>query len=136
MGILATMGVVNYRGAVIRSYQREAQSNLRLIQQAEETFFLENNAYVSCSVPDGGGTNCNTELHLALNTANWQYIVAADNVAVPPTFSVAAGPRSASAGDQVFHINRGENEPTEGCGDVPDCGGIIDEEPPPEEPPA
>jgi Tfp pilus assembly protein PilE len=122
VGILATIGLVSYRrGAIIPAYEREAQSTLRLIQQAEETYFLERNTYVSCSTP-GGAPDCNPELHLNLSTNNWRYNV--DGNAA--TFSAAASPTGADlivtgSAARAFHINRGDLNPTSGCGGVTGC---------------
>jgi type II secretory pathway pseudopilin PulG len=123
LGILVTMGVVNYRVSVIRAHEHEAQSNLRLIQAAEETYFLERNTYVSCVTPAGGGeADCNSELHLSLPTVNWRYNVAGDNA----TFSAAASPTGSdlieggsTAG--AYHILRGEASPSRGCAGIPGC---------------
>jgi prepilin-type N-terminal cleavage/methylation domain-containing protein len=116
VGILATMGIVSYRRTVVRAHEREAQGNLRLIQQAEEVHFLENNTFADCaSPPEGGGNDCNNVLHLHLRTVNWSYRVAVNGT----DFVVTATPGAGIAEADSYFINRGDADPTPCSGECP-----------------
>lgn len=75
IGILATIGLTNYRRAVTRAQENEARSQLLLIQHAEEVRRAEVNAYVTCA----DTATCNTNLFLNLVSPTWGYSVASGN---------------------------------------------------------
>ncbi len=109
IGILSTIGVVNYRKTVVNSHRREAQSMLRLIQHAEEVVRLETNAYVACN----GKTACDAALRLDLPTGDWTY-----SVTLVGTTNFCAEATSANYG--AYHIgNTATNADPLTCG----CGG-------------
>ena len=75
IGILASMGIVNYAKTIANARIKEAKSLLLLIKHAEEVVRVENNVYVACA----NTTDCNTNLRLNLpNPASptWDYSVA------------------------------------------------------------
>ncbi|MCD6539230.1 MAG: prepilin-type N-terminal cleavage/methylation domain-containing protein [Candidatus Omnitrophica bacterium] len=88
IGILATLAVPNYIKAVERTRNKEAISMLKLIQQAEKMYRLENNGYVACN----SNANCNNKLKLNLPSGgNWDYKVTnVDNNSKPPKFTAKA----------------------------------------------
>ncbi len=82
ISILATLSIAYYTSAKENVADREAASNLKNIQVAEKSYFLDHGAYH----PEAAGTsdsdigNINVNLKLSLPTAtvanrNWDYIV-------------------------------------------------------------
>ncbi len=112
VGILATMVVVNFRGAIVGAHERDARASLVLVQQAEHTNFLETRQFVSCS---DAATTCNQALHLSLPARSYQYSVVAANDPDPAlsTFTAQADPvagsDAANVGAHSFHV--GTNDP-------------------------
>lgn len=109
LGILATMGVVNYRKTTLSAFEKEAQSNLRLIQSAEEVYFLEMNTYVGCTIPGNATTSCNGVLHLSLPERNWTYAAAGNTT----TFNAVAAPAAGSdaVGARSYQMGHGDVDP-------------------------
>jgi prepilin-type N-terminal cleavage/methylation domain-containing protein len=113
VGILSTIGIVSYQGAVRGAHDRQAQSSLLLIAQAEETRFLEMRNFAAC----GNTAACNAALHLNLPANNWRYVVTGividPNNPAPPntTFVVRATPVAGSDAANVnvhcYDIHRG-----------------------------
>jgi Tfp pilus assembly protein PilE len=76
IGILATIGFVNYRGIKERTFDREAKAMLKLIQAAEKVYKLENvNFYYPYSGSETDIASINSYLNLDLNEQNWDYTV-------------------------------------------------------------
>ncbi|MDP2922623.1 MAG: prepilin-type N-terminal cleavage/methylation domain-containing protein [Candidatus Omnitrophota bacterium] len=133
VGILATLGVVSFRQTVVNAYEREAQANLVLIQQAEHTNFLETRQFVSCA---DAATTCNVALHLNLPARSYAYSVEATNDADPTLSTFVA---SATVGVATDACTLGAHDYTIDNDDVTATRGdqcAIIPEPPPEEPPA
>lgn len=89
VAILAAIGLPFYFKAVERARVKEAISQLKLIQAAEDMRLLETNHYLACSESfDNSGegmgnsnANCNTVLNLRLDTTedrSWDFSVACD----------------------------------------------------------
>lgn len=77
IGILATFAMPSYINAQRKAIDREAQTQLKLIQAAEGVYELETNSYGAC----GSNTACNTLLSIELPSGtadggNWDYSVA------------------------------------------------------------
>ena len=75
IGILASLGFPSYSRAKEKALDKEAKSNLKLIQPAEKGHYLEMNAYYPSSGSESNVTNINNNLHLSLTTTNWTYTV-------------------------------------------------------------
>ena len=71
VGIIATFAIPGYLGVRQRAEQRQASTQLRLIQTAEKVIFLENDAYSFCA----GFVACNAALDLDLPNDGWTYNV-------------------------------------------------------------
>jgi len=72
IGILAGIGLPMYRKAVLKARDREAQAMLRLIREAERSYYLDHGDYVDCTSTD----DCNAKLGLDLPSQYWDYDVA------------------------------------------------------------
>ena len=109
VGVLATLGFVNYTGVRERSLGREASANLRLVAAAERIYRMETGSFY---IPTAAGAvdrmnQMNTILRLSLptGTINWNYdITAATNA----TFTAQA---SRANGTCVWRVNEGNAEP-------------------------
>ncbi|MFA6282277.1 MAG: prepilin-type N-terminal cleavage/methylation domain-containing protein [Candidatus Omnitrophota bacterium] len=115
VGILATIGLVNYRKAIENAKTKEAKSLLLLIQHAEKVYNVEKNDYVVCA----STSVCNNVLSLNLpNPASptWIYRVPSKTFT---TFCTEARP-SAGLGLAAYHIRHNETEVT-GC----TCAGTL-----------
>ena len=71
VGIIATFAIPGYLGVRQRAEQRQASTQLRLIQTAEKIKHLEANNYLACN----GFAACNTALDLDLPDDTWAYRV-------------------------------------------------------------
>jgi len=107
IGILAALAVPNYIKAVERTRNKEAISMLKLIQQAEKMYRLENNRYVACN----SNTDCNNKLRLNLPSGgNWNYrVYRVNNRSNPPRFTAIARRRSLDR--RVWSIDQDDEEP-------------------------
>ena len=81
IGILASLGTVNYGPYKERTLDREAQANLKLILAAERIYRLETGLfYASVITQTAAITNINNDLRLLLSSAanrSWDYITTA-----------------------------------------------------------
>ena len=74
IGILATLGMVNYKGIKERELNREAKANLKLIRSAERIYRMEMGSYVKTS--DANETSDMLKLALPKgDDRNWDYKV-------------------------------------------------------------
>ncbi|MCF7874154.1 MAG: prepilin-type N-terminal cleavage/methylation domain-containing protein [Candidatus Omnitrophica bacterium] len=76
VGIVATFAMPGFFGAQKKTIDKEARTNLKLIQTAEEIKEVEEGQYKPC----GSNSACNTALSLDLpasvaNGGNWDYSV-------------------------------------------------------------
>jgi len=113
IGVLATLGLTHYFGYRERALDREAQSNLLLINAAERIARMESNDnfYVTpaTQVPPLPPTNAgiNTLLRMSLpvgtvaNPANWNYTLTRSTV---PNDFCAQATRNGSDG-RSFHLH-------------------------------
>jgi prepilin-type N-terminal cleavage/methylation domain-containing protein len=107
IGILATLGVVNFRKTVLNSRIKEAQSLLLLIRHAEDVVRSETNTFVNCA----NTANCNTVLRLNLPepaTPTWTYSVASADA---DSFCATATPAGGS-GLSTYRIWQGQDVAT------------------------
>jgi prepilin-type N-terminal cleavage/methylation domain-containing protein len=76
IGILATLGLINYQLVVEKTHDDKAKSELKLIRAAERIYRMEQGAYIPC----GNTAAVNTNLKLAISNpptgATWSYTVA------------------------------------------------------------
>jgi prepilin-type N-terminal cleavage/methylation domain-containing protein len=74
VGIIATIGLVNYTNIKEEALNKEAQALLRLVHTAEKTYHLEIDSYANCA----SNNACNSLLGLQLPTSSsraWDYTV-------------------------------------------------------------
>ena len=73
VGVLATLGFVNYGSVKERTLDKEAQANLKLIRAAERIYRMEYGFYANA----GNAATVNSILKLAIptGTPNWNYAV-------------------------------------------------------------
>jgi prepilin-type N-terminal cleavage/methylation domain-containing protein len=110
IGVLATLGMINFASVRERVLDREAQANLRLIRAAERIYRMELSFYY----PSGGSStsvsDINTNLRLQLTTSNWNYKI--DNAAIS-TFTAKAQRVTDTA--KVWCIKQSGNEADQSC---------------------
>ena len=75
IGILASLAIVNYGKAKEYALDKEAISNLKLIQVAEKGYYFDMIAYYPSSGSTSSIANINDNLKLYLTTTNWTYTV-------------------------------------------------------------
>jgi len=75
IGILASLAIPNFGKTKENVLDKEAISNLKLIQPAEKGHYLEMNTYYPSSDSESNVTNINNNLQLSLTTTNWTYTV-------------------------------------------------------------
>lgn len=106
VGILVTLGLVNYGGIKERTLDKEATVNLKLIQAAEKIYRMENTFYY----PYSGTVDTsaiNTNLKLSLTTAanrNWDY-------SIPTVQSGTSTASRAGAGGRTWTLTISGDEP-------------------------
>jgi len=71
IGILVMIGFPTYRKVVLKARDREAQAMLKLIKEAERSYYLDYEEYVSCV----DTKDCNAKLGLDLPSQYWSYEV-------------------------------------------------------------
>ncbi len=113
VGILATLGFINYTGVREHAVGKEAQANLKLIAAAEKIYRLETGGYYG---PDSDIGMINTYLKLSLTGSpdrSWDYAI---NSATASTFSAEAE-RIGSGGylDCAYSIDQSLDEPAAGA---------------------
>lgn len=124
VGVLATLGLVNYQRVVERTQDNAAKSDLKLIRAAERIYRMEQGVYINC--PTTTDLNNNLKLSIPNPTSNaiWQYSAVATN---PTTaFSARAVRVNADAAVQrTWCISQDPNaEPCcsgSGCSTSPGC---------------
>ena len=75
IGILASLAIVNHGKAKEYALDKEAISNLKLIQVAEKGYYLDMSTYYPLSASESNIANINDNLKLYLTTTNWTYTV-------------------------------------------------------------
>jgi len=76
LGILVSVALPQYRRAVERSIDREAQSNLMLIQAGQKIYKMKNQNYYG---PQDSISSINTNLGVDLTETNFDYNINAAN---------------------------------------------------------
>ncbi len=114
IGILATLGMVNYSGVKERALGKEAIASLKLMAAAEKIYRMEQGGYFPVS---GGGqsnlTAINNNLKLSLTNTSWNYNISGGNT----TFTAYAD-RQGSGGylnclyTLTYNDTDGEPDPT------------------------
>jgi len=69
--VLAGISIPLYRKAVVNSIEREADTLMELIKQAEKIYKLETGNYTTCS----NTSDCNEKLKLDISSENWEFRV-------------------------------------------------------------
>ena len=71
ISILILIGVPSYRKAILKARDREAQAMLKLIKEAERSYYIDYDDYVACTDVE----DCNAKLGLDLPSQYWDYEV-------------------------------------------------------------
>lgn len=112
IGILSTLGFVNYARIKEDAIDKEARSNLKLIQAAEKIYRVETNRYYPASGGQSDIDTINNKLKLSLpsgSTRNWNYRV----------WSTGCSRATRNGGDGrswFLTINDSDGEPDKGAG--------------------
>jgi prepilin-type N-terminal cleavage/methylation domain-containing protein len=79
VGVLATLGLVNYTNVKEHALGKEAQANLKLIAAAEKIYQLETGVYYPTPYASPSIAEINTNLKLSLppTSGNWAYSITA-----------------------------------------------------------
>lgn len=78
IGILASLGIPNYRKTKEYALNKEAISNLKLIQAAEKGYYLDMNTYYPSSASESDIANINSNMKVSLpsgSNRSWDYTV-------------------------------------------------------------
>lgn len=105
IGIIASFAVPSYYNARIKVEDRNAQSMLMLIQQAERVYKLE---IVGSYVPCGSTADCNSRLNLDIQGGTWTYTVPS---AAGTTFCAQA----TGGGTGDWYLDQSMDEPATGA---------------------
>lgn len=76
VAIIAAFAIPSYRKAVERNEARERDAMVQLLTDAEEIYYGDHEAYISCS----GTADCNTKLDLNIPVGTWEYSVNSSGV--------------------------------------------------------
>ncbi|MFA7677376.1 MAG: type II secretion system protein [Candidatus Omnitrophota bacterium] len=105
LGIIFAFAVPAFINAKQEAQDKEARTNLELIQDAEKMYRLERQGYAECS----GTGDCNDVLDLDLTPSGyWAYSVPTgfvDNTVLPPKFCAQA-----VHGTRSWHIDQDDME--------------------------
>lgn len=110
VGVLATLGLVNYAGVREHSMGKEAVANLKLIAAAERIYRMEIGYFFPhSSAPGPSVATINTNLRLSLPQGErWNYAIPA---AATTTFTATAT-RNRTGSACVYTITQAPGEPT------------------------
>ena len=121
IGILASFAFPGFIKMREGAMDKEAMASLRLIQAAEDSYYLETTEYfITTTTPCQQATSLNTNLALRLNTVNWDYCIAANGTT--DYFALAWRQKPNSGGSSLhrsLRISRGDTEACckENCSD-------------------
>lgn len=123
VGVLATLGLINYTGIKEHAYGKEAQANLKLITAAEKIYQLETGVYYPTPYVSSPSTaDINTNLKLSLPTSgNWTYSITSTAPNPNPDFTAQAD-RFGSGGylDCIYEVDKNGNPlPVSAAGTCP-----------------
>ena len=83
VGILASIAVPQYKIYKAKAYDSVAVSDLHSVVLAEESYFIENNAYLSCKDADcaslPGISNLSKGVHLEVDATESAYVITASH---------------------------------------------------------
>ena len=102
LAILATMAVPMFNKAVKSVRRQEAFAMLKLIEQAQKVYRLENTFYYPETDDQSDVDIINDNLSLDLNERYWDFTV------------YSTGCAQAVVGGEQWHMNVGDDEPTSG----------------------
>ena len=117
VGILASLGIINYTPVKERALEKEARSNLQLISAAEKIRRMESNdnTYVACQCNDSVDCNnttngCNYLLKLSLVKNEWDYTVttASSGGATNNTFTATATRKRGVNQNETITLNQSD----------------------------
>ncbi len=94
VGILASIALPSYQEYVRRSHRGAAQSEMMDIANREQQFLLANRAYADKATLEGSGYALPSAV-----AARYDYAIAVDNAATPPTFTITLTPKGSQASD-------------------------------------
>jgi prepilin-type N-terminal cleavage/methylation domain-containing protein len=115
IGIIATVGLINYTGVRERALGKEARANLKLVAAAERIYRMEYGCYYG---PQAEEANINTFLKLSLPTAarrTWDYAITGGGTATPDQFSSTASRTTSTGATCTYTITQDQEEPTPGA---------------------
>jgi len=115
IGILATIGLVNYTGTKEHALGKEAQANLKLIAAAEKIYRLETTDYYLST--DMAAINANLKLAFPTANYNWNYAITG-TTGVTDAFTATAS-RAGAATDCVYKITNALDDPIVDTGTCP-----------------
>jgi len=107
MSILATVTIPAYNKILQKARDREAITNLRLIQAAQRIYHQDTGFYYPPGATESVVTNINNNLHLFLNNSRWDYSI----TGAAGTFNAEAIRRAPTDGYGNYWID--ENATTE-----------------------
>jgi len=105
VGVLATLGLMNYGGVREKSLTKEALANLQLIAAAERIYRMEYGTYYG---PESDIGDINSVLKLSLSGRNWGYSI---TQAGADTFTSTADRTGGSFDTCVYTIDEATDRP-------------------------
>lgn len=115
LGVLATLGLVNYTGIREHALGKEARANLKLIAAAERIYRMEYGFYYGRQADEA---EINTLLKLSLPTAagrTWDYNIPRGGINEPNNFTAQATMTISSGQTCTYTITQAQEEPTAGA---------------------
>jgi type IV pilus assembly protein PilE len=100
VAILAAIAYPSYTQYVLRGHRAAAQSEMMDIANREQQFLLSNRSYADKAALEGSGY----ALPAAV-AAKYNYAVAPNNAATPPTFTITFTPTGSQASDGTLVLN-------------------------------
>lgn len=103
VGILAAIAYPSYQNYIVRANRSAAQQFMTDVASREQHLLLDYRQYVAVTstanfpnAPTSGGLNQSVP---ATTTGKYTFVVAADNTATPPTFTITATATGTQASD-------------------------------------
>jgi len=106
VGILATLGSINYGPLKERTLDRESKAILKLIVAAQRIYRMENSFYYPYDNPPANVSGINDKLKLVLpttGTLNWTYAI--------PAAQTGTATAGRSGGGRTWTLTPTDNEP-------------------------
>jgi type IV pilus assembly protein PilE len=105
IAILAAVAIPNYRQYVIRGNRSAAQAQMMDIANREQQFLLMNRGYAGKPTLEANGYELPEEV-----SEKYDWDVAENNAATPPSFLITLTPKGAQAGDVVLTLDSAGNK--------------------------